>query len=386
MRSTLRFIVFISVLSLIYSCKFDKIKKTSTKTKYASTRDFGFTEQGDTVYLYTLKNHNDVKVSILNYGGIIQAIETPDIEGGFTDISLGYDKLDGYLENDPHFGAIIGRYGNRIANSAFTLNDSTYHLHQNNGPNSLHGGKEGFDKKIWDAETFNKDSLGVQMHYRSEDGEEGYPGNLNVTVTYTLNEDNELQINYKAETDKPTVLNLTNHSYFNLRGGKDAINDYVLTLDADEYLPVDSTLIPTGKSSVSDTPMDFRKPMEIGKHINDDDQQLNLAGGGYDFSWVLNQADNIKQQAAKVCDPKTGRSIEVYTTEPAIQVYTSNSLDEPNGKNETAYSKHSAIALETQHFPDAPNQPDFPSTVLNPDEIFKSTTIYKFGVEENCTE
>lgn len=346
---------------------------------------FGVTAQQDTVYKYALYNQNGMQIAILNYGGVIQSIKTPDKNGEMADIALGFNEIGKYQKYSPYFGALIGRFGNRIAKGAFTLNDSTYHLNTNDGLNSLHGGDEGFDKKIWDTSPLVTDSTqGLKLHYHRPDGEEGYPGNLDITVTYTLNNDNELRIDYKATTDKPTILNPTNHTYFNLSGGKDSINDYKLTLNADYFLPVDSTLIPTGEErKVAGTPLDFREPTKIGRHINDRTKQLQLANGGYDFCWVLNKPHTLKQRAVKVYDPKTGRTLKVFTTQPGIQFYSGNMLDGSLiGKNDTKYPKHSAIVLETQHFPDSPNQPKFPSTVLNPGETFHSSTIYKFGVKK----
>ncbi len=347
--------------------------------------NFGVTSEGDSVFAYTLKNANKVSMTVLNYGGVIQSIKTPDKNGKMGDVLLGFDNIKDYQEYSPYFGALIGRFGNRIGKGTFTLNDSTYHVPINDGPNSLHGGKKGFDKRIWQVDPFVTDSTeGLHLHYLSKDGEEGYPGNLDVKVTYTLNNDNELRIDYEATTDKPTVLNLTNHSYFNLRGGKDSINDYQLMIDADHFLPVDSTLIPTGEEkAVAGTALDFRNPTEIGSHINDTAQQLQLVGGGYDFCWVLNKPDELDRNAVSVYDPKTGRTLDVYTTEPGIQFYSGNFLEGSfEGKGGIAYPKHSAIVLETEHFPDSPNQPDFPSTVLKPGETFHSTTIYKFGVKK----
>lgn len=346
---------------------------------------FGLTPEGDSVFSYTFGNDIGMKLTVLNYGGIIQSWMAPDKTGKLGDMVLGFDSLSKYISQSPYFGALIGRYGNRIAKGTFTLNDSTYHLFLNDGPNSLHGGKTGFDKKIWDVTPFDTDTTsGVKLHYLSKDGEEGYPGNLDVNVTYTLDNNNELRIDYQATTDKPTVLNLTNHSYFNLRGGKDSINDYLLMIDADHFLPVDSTLIPTGElQPVAGTPMDFLTPTPIGKRIHDNFKQLKLAHGGYDHCWVLNTNGNLNKVAVSVYDPQTGRMLQVYTTEPGIQFYSGNFLDGSiTGKNEITYPKHSALALETEHFPDSPNQPSFPSTVLKPGDTFHSTTIYKFSVKK----
>lgn len=355
-------------------------KKDTVKKSF-----FGVMPQGDTVYSYTLTNNQGMEVKILNYGGIIQSLKVPDKNGKMGDVVLGFDSLHQYMTESPYFGALIGRYGNRIAKGTFTLNDSTYHLFINDGPNSLHGGKEGFDKKIWDVTPFHSDSTsGLKLHYLSADGEEGYPGNLDVNVTYTLNNDNALRIDYEATTDKPTVLNLTNHAYFNLEGGKATIDDYQLMLNADHFLPVDSTLIPTGElRPVAGTPMDFLKPNAIGARINDANEQLQLANGGYDFCWVLNTDGNPEKVAVSVYDPKSGRQMKVYTTEPGIQFYSGNFLNGTvTGKYGIAYPKHSALALETEHFPDSPNHLSFPSTVLEPQDTFHSHTIYQFSVKK----
>ena len=360
-------------------------QQKSNNTQVAQSA-FGVTSKGDSVFAYTLQNDKGMAVTILNYGGVIQSIKAPDKNGEVADVALGFDNIADYQKSSPYFGALIGRFGNRIAAGTFTLDDSTYHLFVNDGPNSLHGGKEGFDKRIWEVDPFVTDSTqGLQLHYRSADGEEGYPGNLDVQVTYTLNNANELRIDYKAATDKPTVLNLTNHAYFNLRGGKDSINDYTLMLNADRFLPVDSTLIPTGElQPVAGTAFDFRKPTRIGDHINDTVAQIQLAGGGFDFCWVLNDPGKLSQLAASVYDPQSGRTLKVYTTEPGIQFYSGNFLNGSfTGKGGIAYPKHSAIVLETEHFPDSPNQPNFPTTELQPGAQYESTTIYAFGVKKD---
>lgn len=346
---------------------------------------FGILSTGDTVVRYTLTNANGMQVSILNYGGIIQSLEVPDRSGHLGDVVLGFDSLDQYVTQSPYFGALVGRFGNRIAHGTFTLNDSTYHLYLNDGPNTLHGGKVGFDKKIWDVSPFTTDSTeGLKLHYLSKDGEEGYPGNLDVNVTYTLSNDNALRIDYEATTDKPTILNLTNHAYYNLNGGKGTAMNEVLTLNADQYLPVDSTAIPTGPlAPVAGTPMDFRQPTAVGARINDKFDQLKLAHGGYDHCWVLNTHGDLSELAASVYDPTNGRLMEVYTTEPGIQFYSGNFLDSTlHGKDDNVYPKHACIVLETEHYPDAPNEPSYPSTVLNPGDTFHSSSIYKFSVRK----
>jgi aldose 1-epimerase len=353
--------------------------------KNISHEIFGVTPHGDTVVRYTLTNANGMQVKILNYGGIIQSLIVPDKDGKMGDVVLGFDSLDQYIRESPYFGAIIGRFGNRIAHGTFQLNDSTYHLYLNDGPNSLHGGRTGFDKKLWTVTPFTSDSTeGLKLHYLSPDGEEGYPGNLNVNVTYTLNNDNALRIDYEATTDKPTILNLTNHAYYNLDDGKGTSLHDELMLNADKFLPVDSTLIPTGElRPVAGTPMDFRKPTAIGAHIHDAYDQLKLAHGGYDLCWVLNTNGDINKVAATVYDPRNGRYMQVYTTEPAIQFYSGNFLDSSlHGKNGNVYPKHACIVLETEHYPDSPNHPAFPSTVLAPGDTFHSSTIYRFSVKK----
>jgi aldose 1-epimerase len=346
---------------------------------------FGITPQGDSVIRYTLTNANGMQAKILNYGGIVQSIMVPDKNGNMGDVVLGFDSLSQYINQSPYFGAVIGRFGNRIARGTFSLNDSTYHLFINDGPNSLHGGKQGFDKKIWEVTTASTDSTqSLKLHYLSKDGEEGYPGNLNVNVTYTLTNDDALHIDYEATTDKPTVINLTNHSYFNLNNGKGTATNEELMLNADHFLPVDSTLIPTGElRPVKGTPMDFLRPTAVGTHINDDYDQLHLVNGGFDHCWILNTDGAISQVAASVYDPENGRFMEVYTTEPAVQFYSGNFLDSTlHGKNGNVYPKHGCIVLETEHYPDSPNQPAFPATVLNPGDTFHSGTIYKFSVKK----
>jgi aldose 1-epimerase len=345
---------------------------------------FGIMPNGDTVFRYTLTNAHGEQIKVLNYGGIIQSWLVPDKNGKRGDVVLGFDSLDQYIKQSPYFGALIGRFANRIAHGTFTLNDSTYHLYLNDGPNSLHGGAVGFDKKIWTVTSFTTDSTeGLKLHYVSKNGEEGYPGDLDVHVTYTLNNENAFRIDYEATTDKPTILNLTNHSYFNLNDGKGTILNEKLMLNADTFLPVDSTSIPTGEiRSVAGTPMDFRTPTEVGAHIADNYRQLQLVHGGYDHNWILNTKGNLNEVAASVYDPDNGRFLQIYTTQPGIQFYSGNFLDSTlHGKDGNVYPKHSTIVLETQHYPDSPNEPSFPSVVLNPGGTFRSSTIYKFSVK-----
>ncbi|HDS06549.1 MAG TPA: galactose mutarotase [Bacteroides sp.] len=336
---------------------------------------FGITAEGDSVMLYTLKNEKDYVVKITNFGGIITEIHTPDREGQFGNIVLGFDNLDRYLAGHPNFGALIGRYGNRIADAKFTLDGVTYQLAANNGDNSLHGGVIGFDDVIWEPEVISCDErAALRLSYVSEDGEEGFPGTLTVHVTYELLMD-QLLITYEATTDKATPVNLTNHSYFNL-AGEGTILDHVLYINASRYTPVDNELIPTGEiAPVEGTAFDFRKPRVIGERIDE-------VPGGYDHNFVLDQAEGERTLAAKLMDPKTGRSLEVITTEPGVQFYTGNFLDGSLSSGDFTYVKHSGLCLETQHFPDSPNQPDFPSTILRPGETYSTQTIFKFGVEK----
>ncbi len=338
---------------------------------------FGTTPEGQEVYRYVMKNKNGIEIHVINYGAIITHLKTPDSSGKFDDIVLGYDQLQGYLDSSPYFGAIVGRFGNRIAKGKFTLDGTTYSLAGNNNGQHLHGGIKGFDKVYWNIDPVSPTKL--KLTYRSKDMEEGYPGNLDVTVYYTLTEDNALEIEYEATTDKKTVVNLTQHSYFNLTGAKRDILDHVLTIYADRYVPVDKVLIPVGDlKPVNGTPFDFTNPTPVGQRINDNHEQLKL-GGGYDHCWVLNGQDSLKT-AASLYDPSSGRYVEVLTTEPGIQFYSGNFLDGTiTGKGGVTYTHRYGLCLETEHFPDSPNRPEYPSVVLNPGEVYKTTTIYRFG-------
>ncbi len=343
---------------------------------------FGKTADGKAVELYTLTNANGMQVAITTYGGIIVSLTAPDREDKYADVVLGFDKLDGYLAGHPYFGALIGRYGNRIAKGKFSLDGKEYTLATNNDENHLHGGLVGFDKKVWRAGegAVNRTGVSLTLNCTSADGEEGYPGKLDVQVVYTLTNDDELKISYSAVTDKATPVNLTNHSYFNLAGqGSGDILGHELTINADRFTPVDAGLIPTGElKPVEETPFDFRKGTAIGARIEADDEQLKF-GGGYDHNFVLNKAGDGLTLAASVYEPKTGRVMEVYTTEPGVQFYCGNFLDGSNvGKGGKVYNFRNGLCLETQHFPDSPNQPKFPSTILRPGEKYKSTTVYKF--------
>ena len=346
---------------------------------------FGKTPDGHEVFLYTLKNASGMEVKITNYGGTVESIKVKDRHGKYDDVVLGFADLNGYTakQNTAYFGALIGRYGNRIARGAFTLDGHTYHIPLNDGPNVLHGGPVGFNKRVWEPKDVSTgDTPALQLHYLSPDGEQGFPGNLDVSVRYSLDSKNGLHIDYYAKTDKDTVLNLTNHSYFNLVGaGSATVLTHKLMLDADRFTPVDSNLIPTGKlERVAGTPFDFRKATDIGARIGGRSEQLKL-GKGYDHNFVLNHPGDLNQLAAKVEEPKSGRVLEVYTTQPGIQFYSGNFLEGNNHGIGGVYRHRSALCLETQHFPDSPNHPDFPTTVLHPGEEYHQTTIYRFSTE-----
>lgn len=345
--------------------------------------DFQKDLDGKKTDLYVLKNTSGVTVAITSYGGRIVSWLVPDKNGRMVDVTLGYNSLDEYLNNnESYFGTLVGRYGNRIAKGKFTLDGKTHTLPINNGPNSLHGGKKGFNARVWDARSIDDRTL--ELTYVSADGEEGYPGKLTTTVVYTLSDDNSLKIDYTATTDKPTVVNLTNHAYFNLNGeGSGPIADHRLMIAADRYTPVDETLIPTGElAPVEGTPFDFRKPTPIGERADADHPQIKH-GGGYDHNFVLNGGQTATpRRIATVESPQTGIVMDVSTTEPGVQFYGGNFLDgSQKGKSGNAYEKRSAFCLETQHFPDSPNQPGFPSTVLRPGQTYKTTTIYTFSTK-----
>ncbi|WP_116105237.1 aldose epimerase family protein [Lewinella sp. IMCC34191] len=373
------------LLSLLYACGGEGNADTATAEE-ETTRDsvsvtgFGDTPEGP-AEVYTLTNENGMEVDITNYGGIITSIRVPDRDGNMADVAHGFPTVEGYLGEDPYFGALIGRYGNRIANGTFTLNGETYELPTNDGPNSLHGGPEGFHTKLWNATAMNEENA-VELQRTSPDGEEGYPGNLDVTVRYTLTDDNEVRIDYTATTDKATPVNLTNHSYFNLSGGG-TILDHELMIDADAYTPVNNTLIPTGElRDVEGTPFDFREPTAIGERIEEENEQLGF-GQGYDHNWVLNSGGGSLTSVATLYDPSSGRMMEVLTTEPGIQFYSGNFLDGSfTGKDDVSYELRSALCLETQHFPDGPNQADFPSTILEPGDTYESETVYRFSTRD----
>ena len=347
---------------------------------------FGKTTDGQSVDIYTLRNTHGMEARITNYGGIVVSLTAPDRHGNFADVVLGYKDLDTYMRPPfPYFGAIVGRYGNRIAKGRFTLDGVEYKLAINNGENSLHGGLKGFDKVVWTAHE-RKTAAGpaLVLTYLSKDGEEGYPGNLRTTVTYTLTNKNELRIDYTATTDKDTVTNLTHHSYFNLKGeGNGDILDHRVMLNADRFVPTDAASIPTGQlKNVAGTPFDFRKANTIGARINNDDEQLKF-GNGYDHTWVIYGHMGELRQAAIVYEPTTGREMEVWTTEPGVQFYTGNFLDGTSiGKSGKPYPRRSGFCLETQHYPDSPNEPSFPTTTLRKGATYRSTTIYRFSARK----
>ena len=345
--------------------------------------DFGQTADGKPVQLYTLRNSKGMEATIMTYGGIVTSLKTPDKNGQFGDVVLGYDNLEGYLKSTPYFGALIGRYGNRIANGKFSLDGVEYTLATNNAPNSLHGGLKGFDKVVWSVEKAKIGEHGpkLELTYLSKDGEEGYPGNLAVHATYTVTEDNALQIKFKATTDKKTVVNLTHHSYFNLRGSGDILG-HLVQINADRFTPVDATLIPTGElRPVAGTPFDFTSPHTIGERINAGDEQLKL-GNGYDHNWIAIKKANELSHLATVSEPTSGRTLEVWSTEPATQFYSGNFLDGTiTGKGGWTYQFRNGFCFEPQHYPDSPNHPAFPTTVLNPGETYHNTIIYRFSAK-----
>jgi aldose 1-epimerase len=353
-------------------------KEAAGESRKGEKLSWGKTPAGEPVELYTLRNAKGAQARIATYGGIVVSLEMPDRSGAMGDVVAGFDSLDGYLKPPPYFGAIIGRYGNRIGKGRFSLDGVEYTLAKNDGENHLHGGIRGFDKRVWAVTASSPQSL--ELEYLSKDGEEGYPGNLSVTVAYTLTDANELKIDYSATTDKDTVVNLTNHSYFNLAGAGDILGHEVV-IDADRFTPVDKGLIPTGElRSVAGTPFDFRTPKTIGERIEQKDEQL-LFGHGYDHNWVLNRSGSGLEIAARVADPKSGRVMEVLTTEPGLQFYTGNFLDGTLQGKGKLYARRSAFCMETQHFPDSPNKPNFPSTILRPGEKYQTTTVYRFSIQ-----
>ena len=343
---------------------------------------FGYTSKGDTIHIFLLRNQQGMEVSLINYGATVASVNVPDKRGNLSDVVLGFEDMAGYESKHPYFGCVVGRYANRIANGIFNLDGKTYQLATNNGPNHLHGGIEGFNRKVWKIESTFQDEtgLGVIFSCVSEDGEEGFPGKLMAKVTYILTPNNELDIAYEATTDKKTIINLTNHLYFNLKdGGKTDIQDHRISINADYYTPVDSTSIPTGEiAPVDGTPFDLRQETVIGKNIDAQHQQISY-GSGYDHNFIINPAGSALAFTAKVLEPETGRVMEVFTTEPGVQFYTANFLDGSITGKGISYQKRSGFCLETQHYPDSPNKPHFPSVVLNPGEVFQSITRYAFS-------
>lgn len=348
---------------------------------------FGEMPDGRKVELYTLANEHGVEARIMNYGGTLVSLRAPDRNGVHADVVLGFDEFAPYLSQHPYFGCLIGRYANRIAGASFTIHGSTYRLSANDGRNHLHGGRVGFDKILWDAEPAEStEGPQLVLSHFSRAGEEGYPGNLSVRVTYTLTAQNELRLDYSASTDQTTVINLTHHSYFNLAGAG-TIHDHLLHMAAERYLPVDTELIPLGEQrSVRGTPFDFTVPRSIGSRISSDETQLQLAGG-YDHCWVLTAQSGACALAVELTDPMSGRALSVFTTQPGIQVYSGNFLDGSiQGKQGRRYQRHSGLCLETQHFPDSPNQPGFPTTMLSPGETYREMTVYRFEVDKGIGE
>ncbi len=371
----------ILLLLIIFSVGFNSCNNAKKNKKKSDTAnaDWEMDYRGHKTQLFTLKNSNGVTVTITNYGGKVVSLFVPDNNGELADIVLGYDNIKETVNGNPYFGAIIGRYANRIAKGKFSIDGKEYALDTNNGPNALHGGIVGYNDVVFDAE---QEANRLVLKHHDPDMHEGYPGNVDVTVVYELTDDNELKITYDAVTDKPTIINLTNHSFFNLHGeGSGTILDHHLLINADRYTPIDSTLIPTGElASVKGSSFDFTQLTPIGEHINDDNEQIRN-GGGFDHNWVLNGENGTMKLAAKVEEPKSGRVMEVYTTEPGLQFYAGNFLDGSDvGKGGKRYEYRTAFCLETQHFPDSPNHPDFPSTILRPGEKYHSETVYKFGV------
>jgi len=373
-------VVVLVLVSMVWALGSEVKGQTNVKKE-----SFGKTSDGESVDIYTLTNRNGVEVKITNYGGIITVLKVPDRNGKIDDVVLGFDNLDTYLKGHPYFGALIGRYGNRIAKGRFTLNGVEYKLAVNNGENHLHGGIKGFDKVVWTAKPL-KTAAGaaLELSYLSKDGEEGYPGNLRVRVIYTLTNSNDLRIEYFATTDKDTVVNLTSHSYFNLAGeGNGDILKHQLWVNASRFTPTDAGSIPTGElKSVAATPFDFRHQQEIGSRINQNDEQLKF-GKGYDHNFVLNGRAGILRRVGSVYEPSTGRTMEVLTTEPGMQFYTGNFLDGTlTGKRGNAYQQRTGFCLETQHYPDSPNKPNFPTTVLRKGGRYHTVTIYRFSTRK----
>jgi len=375
---------FSALVLIIFLASANLAHGRSAKAAHGAVEEqpFGTTKEGKKITLYTLTNSHHMEVRAMNYGAIIVSLRVPDRKGQVADIVLGHDTLEGYFDNSPHLGGLVGRYANRIANGSFTLDGVKYSLPKNNGPNTLHGGIKGFDQAVWQG-TPLKSETGVAFSYLSKDGEEGFPGNLKVKVTYSLTEANELVIHYEATTDKPTVLNLSQHSYFNLAGeGTGDILNHEVMISADRFTPVDSTMIPTGElRPVKGTPLDFTTQTKVGARIDDNYEQLVL-GKGYDHNFVINRKAEGLVSAARAYEPTSGRVMEISTDQPGIQFYTGNFLDGTvTGKQGHVYKQRYGLCFETQHFPDSPNHPEFPSTVLRPGQTFHSRTIFKFSAK-----
>lgn len=377
-RRNLMLVTFIVALLLSSACKNRDVSMKTEKTDVTmeiQKEPFGTTPDGEEVDLFTLKNNNGIIAKVTNYGGILTSLLVPDKEGNLEDVVLGFDELQSYLDGHPYFGSVVGRYGNRIAKGKFTVDGVEYTLAVNNGENHLHGGLVGFDKKVWSAEPFrNENGEGLKLSYVSKDMEEGYPGNLTVIVTYLLTHENEFKIDYQATTDKTCPVNLTHHSYFNLNAGRSNVLDHEMMINANRVVVVNEGLIPTGElRSVEGSVMDFLSPQPIGSRIDQ-------VEGGYDHTYVLNKGDKEMVLAAKVYEPASGRIMEVFTSEPGVQFYTGNFLDGSlTGKGSIVYEKHHGFCLETQHFPDSPNQPEFPSVLLKPGDTYTHSTVYKFS-------
>src|SRR5690554_5964793 len=376
-------IVAIAAMVAVVACTGKQQETTGEEVTLSGLTRSNFQSEvnGDSTDLYVLKNANGMEVTLTNYGARIVSVMVPDRDGNLQDVVLGFDNIDDYVNTDNNFGATIGRYGNRIAHGKITVDGVEYQLPQNNFGHTLHGGPEGYDRQVFDA--VQPDSQSVVFTYLSEDGEAGFPGNLNVKVTMTLTDDNAIDLQYEAETDKETVVNLTNHSYFNLSGdGNNTILDHLLMINADQFTPVDDTFMTTGEIlPVEGTPMDFRTPTAVGERIDQYDYDQLKNGDGYDHNWVLNTNGDISRVAATVYSPATGIQLEVYTDEPGVQVYAGNFLDGTlTGKKDAVYNKRTAICLETQKYPDSPNKPDWPSPYLKPGEKYTSRCIYKFSV------
>jgi aldose 1-epimerase len=381
-NSIMRFIFTSLAGACLLGCASVKSAKPPAASQM-SHEAFGQTADGTPVGLFTLRNSRGTVVKISNYGGIIVSFLAPDRNGAFGDVVLGYDNLAGYLKKSPYFGSIVGRYANRIAKGKFTLNGKQYTLANNNGPNALHGGLKGFDKVVWEPKILaTRAGAALQLQYVSQDGEEGYPGTVTVKAVYSLDEENNLRLDLSATTDKETIINLSQHSYFNLAGRGDILNHEV-TINADKFTPVDATLIPTGElRPVQDTPFDFRKPSSIGARIKQEDEQLRF-GNGYDHNWIINKPTGQLALIATVYEPTSGRVLEVSSTEPAVQFYTGNHLDGTlKGKGGWVYQFRNGLCLEPQHYPDSPNHPEFPSVTLKPGEEYHNTIIYRLSVRK----